>query len=326
MAPSSGGRTPFARLPPECAVGCLAILQFEDLRAVASCCKAWRALRASAPFIVARKVVDESDAAIVPMALRPLGGLFSSGGAAARAPARNCSFAACHTSSASSAADPTVFERVPTVAPKEVRSASRKEVKATGADAAKPIGDEWLPERLRTKPEKPANQAARKAAAAATLREAAAERPRARAERKERQKALDVAARREARAIAKKAPKPRREAPPAPPPRPATWAEFAFPAEGDVLEFCELCGWLFECFVCMAGFANLQTFAIYPLYSTAFATALIKGVECFVIGKFAPPPPAPDAADERDASPPPRRRTLSSGSHGSPKRNRKGSR
>ena len=120
--------------------------------------------------------------------------------------------------------------------------------------------------------------------------------------------------------------KPRREAPPAPPPRPATWAEFAFPAEGDVLEFCELCVWLFECFVCMAGFANLQTFAIYPLYSTAFATALIKGVECFVIGKFAPPPAAPDAADERDASPPPRRRTLSSGSHGSPKRNRKGSR
>ena len=59
MAPSSGGRTPFARLPPECAVGCLAILQFEDLHAVASCCKAWRALRASAPFIAARKVVDE---------------------------------------------------------------------------------------------------------------------------------------------------------------------------------------------------------------------------------------------------------------------------
>ena len=200
------------------------------------------------------------------------------------------------------------------------------QVKATGADAAKPIGDEWLPERLRTKPEKPANKAARKAAAAATLREAPAERPRSRAERKERQKALDEAARREARAIAKKAPKPRREAPPAPPPRPATWAEFAFPAEGDVLEFCELCVWLFECFVCMAGFANLQTFAIYPLYSTAFATALIKGVECFVIGKFAPLPPAPDAADERDASPAPRRRTLSSGSHGSPKRNRKGSR
>ncbi|KAK7232133.1 hypothetical protein SO694_00031383 [Aureococcus anophagefferens] len=192
---------------------------------------------------IPRKVVDESDAAIVPMALRPLGGLFSSAPARrARAPARNCSFAACHTSSASSAADPTVFERVPTVAPKE------------------------------------------------------------------------------------KAPKPRREAPPAPPPRPATWAEFAFPAEGDVLEFCELCVWLFECFVCMAGFANLQTFAIYPLYSTAFATALIKGVECFVIGKFAPPPPAPGAADERDASPPPRRRKLSSGSHGSPKRNRKGSR
>ena len=59
MAPSPGGRTPFARLPPECTVGCLAILKFADLRAVASCCKAWRALRASAPFIAARKVVDE---------------------------------------------------------------------------------------------------------------------------------------------------------------------------------------------------------------------------------------------------------------------------
>ncbi|KAH8095526.1 hypothetical protein JL720_2833 [Aureococcus anophagefferens] len=140
----------------------------------------------------------------------------------------------------------------------------------------------------------------------------------ARAERKERQKALDEAARREARAIAKKAPKPRREAPPAPPPRPATWAEFAFPAEGDVLEFCELCVWLFECFVCMAGFANLQTFAIYPLYSTAFATALIKGAECFVIGKFAPPPPAPAPRRTR------RRRRGASSGPGSPKRNRKG--
>ncbi|KAH8070362.1 RNA uridylyltransferase [Aureococcus anophagefferens] len=125
------------------------------------------------------------------------------------------------------------------------------------------------------------------------------------------------------RAIAKKAPKPRREAPPAPPPRPATWAEFAFPAEGDVLEFCELCVWLFECFVCMAGFANLQTFAIYPLYSTAFATALIKGVECFVIGKFAAAAGA--GRRERDvaaaAAP-----DAVLGSHGSPKRNRKGSR
>ena len=59
MAPSTGGRKPFARLPRECAVGCLAILNFEDLHAVASCCKAWRGLRASAPFIAARKAVDE---------------------------------------------------------------------------------------------------------------------------------------------------------------------------------------------------------------------------------------------------------------------------
>ena len=59
MAPSTGGRNPFARLPRECAIGCLAILSFEDLHAVASCCKAWRGLRASAPFIAARKAVDE---------------------------------------------------------------------------------------------------------------------------------------------------------------------------------------------------------------------------------------------------------------------------
>ena len=53
--------------------------------------------------------------------------------------------------------------------------------------------------------------------------------------------------------------------------------------------------------VCLVCLCNLQTFALYPLYSTAFATALLKGVDAFVFYKFCnfqTPDPAPllDAA------------------------------
>jgi hypothetical protein len=50
---------PFVSLPQELLVGCLAILPYADINAVASVCKSWHKLRASGPFVSARITIDE---------------------------------------------------------------------------------------------------------------------------------------------------------------------------------------------------------------------------------------------------------------------------